>query len=245
MLPLVLAVFSLVAVADPPTITPAEASKHVGELVVVKGTVDQVSVSLSETTYLNFGGRYPNHTLTAVISKAKRAQFPNVKSYEGKVAQVRGVVQLYRGEPEITLNEPGQLRSTDSSLSVNGSVENPPSERPAPATRGDVESRSLAGLYFDPQGADFTIWIQHFKDEVYFNWIVPQTALSGAERGHVDFEFTVERDGSVSSVRMLKSSGTELLDRAGENALTKSHFGVLPEAYSPPRVTMQLTFYYR
>ena len=32
-----------------------------------------------------------------------------LQEYEGKVAQVRGVVRLYRGKPEIVLNDPEQL----------------------------------------------------------------------------------------------------------------------------------------
>jgi protein TonB len=100
-----------------------------------------------------------------------------------------------------------------------------------------------AGLYFDPQGADFTLWINTFKNEVYRNWIVPQAALFGF-RGHVDFEFTVERNGSMSALRMLKSSGTSSLDRAAQNALSSSRFMPLPDDYGPPRVTMQVTFFY-
>jgi TonB family protein len=104
--------------------------------------------------------------------------------------------------------------------------------------------QSLGGLYFDPQGADFTLWINTFKNEVYRNWIVPQAALFGTARGHVDFEFTVERDGSMSALRMLKSSGTASLDSAAKFALTSSHWQPLPEDYGPPRVTMQVTFFY-
>jgi TonB family protein len=103
--------------------------------------------------------------------------------------------------------------------------------------------QNLGGLYFDPRGADFTVWINHFKNEVYRNWIVPQAALLGF-RGHVDFEFTVERDGSMSALRLLKSSGTPSLDRAAHNALTGSRFAPLPDDYGPPRVTMQVAFYY-
>jgi len=104
--------------------------------------------------------------------------------------------------------------------------------------------QNLGGLYFDPQGADFTQWVQRFKDEVYRNWIVPQAALWGAARGHVDFEFTVERNGTVSSLRLLKSSGTQSLDRAAQNALTSSRYLPLPADYGPPRITIQVTFYY-
>ena len=104
--------------------------------------------------------------------------------------------------------------------------------------------KDVAGLHFDPQGADFTLWVQHFKDEVYRNWIVPQAALWGAAHGHVDFEFTVERNGTVSALRILKSSGTPSLDRAAQNALTSSRYLPLPDDYGPPRVTMQVTFVY-
>jgi protein TonB len=104
--------------------------------------------------------------------------------------------------------------------------------------------RSLGGLYFDPQGADFTLWINTFKNQVYDNWIVPEAARLGSSRGHVDFEFTVERNGSMSALRMLKSSGTASLDKAAEFALTSSRFLALPDDYGPPRVTMQVTFIY-
>jgi outer membrane biosynthesis protein TonB len=43
---------------------------------------------------------------------------------------------------------------------------------------------------------------------------------------------------------MLKSSGTPSLDRAAQFALTSSHWQPLPDDYGPPRVTMQVAFYY-
>jgi TonB family protein len=103
--------------------------------------------------------------------------------------------------------------------------------------------QNLGGLYFDPQGADFTLWIQRFKDEVYRNWIMPTAAEFGF-RGHVDFVFVVERNGSISELRMEKSSGTPALDRAAQFALTSSHWYPLPDDYGPPRITMRVTFYY-
>jgi len=103
--------------------------------------------------------------------------------------------------------------------------------------------KDLGGLYFDPQGADFTLWIQRFKDEVYRNWIVPQAVFLGF-RGHVDIEFTVERDGTISAVRLVKSAGTASLDRAAQNALTSSRFLRLPDDYGPPRLTINVTFFY-
>ena len=103
--------------------------------------------------------------------------------------------------------------------------------------------RQMGPLFFDPQGADFTIWINHFKNEAYRNWIIPHPALMGF-RGHVDIEFTVERDGTLTDLRMLKSSGTPALDKAAQNALLGSRLLPLPRDYGPPRVTMQVTFFY-
>jgi protein TonB len=103
--------------------------------------------------------------------------------------------------------------------------------------------QQMGPLFFDPEGADFTFWINHFKNEVYRNWIVPQAALLGFG-GHVDLEFTVERDGTLGNLRMLKSSGTPALDKAAANALLGSRFLALPRDFGPPQVTMQVTFFY-
>jgi TonB family protein len=133
-----------------------------------------------------------------------------------------------------------------SSPGASACARNPPPATPAPTTSratGNATGEEMGGLLFDPQGADFTFWINQFKNEVYRNWIVPKAALLGFG-GRVDFEFTVERKGSTSALRMLRSSGTTSLDRAAQDALTKSHFAALPDDYGPPRVTMQVTFFY-
>jgi protein TonB len=103
--------------------------------------------------------------------------------------------------------------------------------------------QQIGPLFFDPEGADFSLWLNHFKNEVYRNWIIPQAAMLGF-RGHVDIAFTVERDGSLSRVQILKSSGTPALDRAAQNGLTGSRFLPLPDDFGPARVTMQATFFY-
>jgi TonB family protein len=114
-------------------------------------------------------------------------------------------------------------------------------EGPRGQTTGTV--KQMGPLAFDPEGADFTLWVNHFKNEVYRNWIPPQPALFGM-RGHVDFEFTVERDGTMRDLRMLKSSGTPAMDRAAQNALLASRLLPLPADFGPQRVQMQITFFY-
>ncbi|MGE0454083.1 MAG: TonB family protein [Vicinamibacteria bacterium] len=103
--------------------------------------------------------------------------------------------------------------------------------------------QQMGPLYFDPEGADFTVWVNHFKNEVYRNWIVPQAAMLGFG-GHVDIVFTVHRDGRLTGLKMLKSSGTASLDKAAMNSLLGSRLLALPPDYGPPSVTMQVTFFY-
>jgi TonB family protein len=113
---------------------------------------------------------------------------------------------------------------------------------------GDLGAAGAAGqrmgpLFFDPEGADFTAWINHFKNEVYRNWVVPESVLMGFH-GHVDIDFTVERDGRISTIAIVKTAGTPSLDRAAQNALLASRFLPLPADFAPSRVHMQASFFY-
>lgn len=129
--------------------------------------------------------------------------------------------------------------------SITNSLRNLGQRIPDPGELGLASGtgQQMGPLFFDPQGADFTLWINQFKNEVYQNWIIPQPALMGF-RGHVDLEFTVERDGTLTNLKMLKSSGTAALDRAAQNALLGSRLLALPSDYAPARVAMQVSFYY-
>ena len=101
----------------------------------------------------------------------------------------------------------------------------------------------MGPLFFDPQGADFTAWIQRFKNEVYRNWIVPPSASLGWS-GQVDFLFVVVRNGTMTEVTLLESSGTAAYDRAARNALVASRLLPLPADFSPDTVTMKVGFVY-
>jgi len=129
------------------------------------------------------------------------------------------------------------------SPSIASSVERRLGTMGSGAGGSGAAGRQMGPLFFDPQGADFTAWINHFKNEVYRNWIVPQAALFGY-RGHADFEFNVERDGSITDLKLLKSSGTPALDRAAQNALLASRLLPLPADFGPARAVMQVSFFY-
>lgn len=101
----------------------------------------------------------------------------------------------------------------------------------------------MGPLDFDPQGADFTAWIQRFKNEVYRNWILPPSAALGWS-GQVEFEFVVDRSGTMTEVRLLQPSGTAAYDRAAHNALVSSRLLPLPADFAPATCTMRVGFIY-
>jgi TonB family protein len=105
------------------------------------------------------------------------------------------------------------------------------------------EGRQMGPLFFDPEGADFTAWINHFKNEVYRNWMLPQAALLGF-KGNVDLEFVVARDGTLSSLTLVTSAGAAALDRSAQNALLGSRLLALPADYGPTEVRMRVRFIY-
>jgi TonB family protein len=116
-----------------------------------------------------------------------------------------------------------------------------------PGTLGTPTGRSgiqMGPLFFDPQGADFTEWIQRFSNEVYRNWIVPPAAALGWGGGEVDFEFTVDRSGAVTNVTLVSSSGIPAYDRASRNALVASRLMALPADYAPATLTIKVGFLY-
>lgn len=109
-LPVLLLVLQVWAEDAPviPVVTPQEASSQEGKQVKVKGVVDGQKTSAKGITYLNFGGRFPNHVFSCVL-RAK--DFPDgVSSYEGKEVEVTGLIKMYEGKPSMDIKSPDQIR---------------------------------------------------------------------------------------------------------------------------------------
>jgi TonB family protein len=100
-----------------------------------------------------------------------------------------------------------------------------------------------ADIAYDPQGADFSEWIDHLRRELYRNWIAPQAAMMGF-RGRVTVRFVVGRDGALVRGDIIQPSGTISLDRAAKNAVLGSRMRPLPPDYGPSEFELSVTFYY-
>lgn len=103
-----LALISTPALAQ--AIPPENAAAHIGQTVTVEGVATEVHTDdRSGVTFIDMGGRYPNHLFTGVIFSDSAGTFPNVHSIEGRAVDISGQVRLYKGKPEIILRSASQL----------------------------------------------------------------------------------------------------------------------------------------
>ena len=99
----------LAASVQAETISPQEASHYAGSAITVEGVVSQVSTSGGGTTFINFGGRFPNHVFYAVIFRKNQGQFSGLNALEGKAVAISGTIEFYKGKPQIILHSPDQI----------------------------------------------------------------------------------------------------------------------------------------
>ena len=95
------------------SLTPEQASQHMGQTATVCGTVASANYaarSRGQPTFLNLDQPYPHAIFTAVIWGENRAVFGQPeRTLLGKRVCVTGAIQLYKGEPEMILQSEGQL----------------------------------------------------------------------------------------------------------------------------------------
>ena len=104
-------------VVAPMVVSPEEASGQVGKTVTVKGKVDGQKSSKAGNTYLNFGGKFPNHVFSCLL-RAKNFIDP-IPAFEGKVVEVTGTVAMYEGKPQIELTSLSAIRVIEEVVPVD------------------------------------------------------------------------------------------------------------------------------
>lgn len=95
------------------TLSPQEASQHVGQTATVCGSVTTASYRSNlpfQPTFLNFGEPYPHQLATIVILGNDRAKFGAPEAdFNGKRICVTGFIRLFGGKPQIVVTEPNQI----------------------------------------------------------------------------------------------------------------------------------------
>jgi micrococcal nuclease len=88
-----------------------DAKNHIGESIIVQGTVADSYSSAAETVFFDFSKAYPNNCFSAVVFKSNTPKFSGSPEtiYKLKTVRVRGTVQEYQGKPEIIISDPLQI----------------------------------------------------------------------------------------------------------------------------------------
>lgn len=127
----------------------------------------------------------------------------------------------------------------------------PPSEQKPKApdyglgvgTRG--KERGTADILSDTQGVDFGPYLKGLLKNVRKNWyhLIPQSPAT--KKGKLAIEFAITKDGKLADMRLVASSGDEVLDRAAWGSITASNpFKPLPEKFTGPYLALRVRFYY-
>src|ERR1700752_2096797 len=114
MLALLLCVIA--ARADKPrVIKDWEAIQYVGKEAEVRGRVVSVTTSPLGTTFINFGGEYPNQRFAGFIAAGSpMAADQRLTMIQGKTISITGTIRLLDGKPEIEIVSADQITGLDS-----------------------------------------------------------------------------------------------------------------------------------
>ncbi len=87
-----------------------QASQHIGERATVCGQVAQVK-EFSKGYYLNLGNTYPHQDATVLVWSSNVDKFDNLTSFEGSPICVDGMINTYKGVPQIEMKSPSQINN--------------------------------------------------------------------------------------------------------------------------------------
>jgi DNA/RNA endonuclease YhcR with UshA esterase domain len=98
-----------------PVIKDKDAFQYEGKNVEVRGFVVSVSTSPFGTTFINFGGEYPNQTFAGFIAAgSKLATDQRITMLQGEIIGINGIIELYKGKPEIKVTSADQIKGLKS-----------------------------------------------------------------------------------------------------------------------------------
>ena len=93
----------------------SEAIRYVGKEVEVRGRVVSVTTSPLGTTFINFGGEYPNQTFAAFVAAGSPISADRrLTMIQRETISITGTIRLRDGKPEIDIVSAEQIKVLDS-----------------------------------------------------------------------------------------------------------------------------------
>lgn len=118
-------------------------------------------------------------------------------------------------------------------------------ENAAKATAPNYRQLSAVDILTDTQGIDFGPYLKSLLSRVRENWFAHIPELVEQRTGKLAIEFTVQRDGHISDMKLIATSGDVMLDRSAWDGIRSSNpFPKLPEGFYGPQLTLRCRFFY-
>ena len=103
--------------------------------------------------------------------------------------------------------------------------------------------RSEGSGFFDTRGFELSGYSQFIVDRIKENWLIPSIIRS--DSGRTTILFYIEKDGQVTGIRVVMTSGNKRLDNAALNSvLIAGPFPPLPRDFSGEHIGAKLVFSY-
>ena len=90
-------------------ISPLQAKDYIGRVVTVKGFVTEVHKT-EKVAYLNFVEKFPDNPFSGVIFASRFKDLGDITVYEGKNVALTGRVTVYKGKPQIIMDNKEQVK---------------------------------------------------------------------------------------------------------------------------------------
>ena len=87
-----------------------DAGPHAGETGCVSGRVLKVYTSGGGNTFFDFCADYHDCPFSSVIFSSDKHKFGDLQSLSGRQIEIRGLITVYQGRPEIIIRDPEQIR---------------------------------------------------------------------------------------------------------------------------------------
>ncbi len=94
-------------------------------------------------------------------------------------------------------------------------------------------------------GFKYASYFSKFKRLIENNWNYPRPAALRGEEGSVRVRFSILKDGTITDIKFLNSSGYPQLDREVKRVLTEIKGYPLPESWKKDRIKIEGNFVYQ
>jgi protein TonB len=107
------------------------------------------------------------------------------------------------------------------------------------------DTQAVMGPTFSVKGDVGADWMSALNKWVNEHAYYPQAAVEQNQQGTAEVEFTVDRQGNVTSLRLLTSSGSPFLDQAWYGLFQGAQLPPFPAGTKADHVTVDYTIYYQ